>query len=111
MKNTILKNHNRIKVSIEVVLGQEGEYTVAYCPALDFSSYGKNEVDAKKAFNEALEIFFEETNANGTLEKFLLKQGWQLQQIPEPKYIPPKNNQNYFGGTVRKYNEPVSIPA
>lgn len=110
MRDTIRKTRNSVEVSIEILLVQEGEYFVAYCPALELSSYGKTEQKARKAFDEALEIFFEETDRLGTLEKFLLKQGWRLQQVPEPKYIPPKIKNAFAGTLLRSFKEPVKIP-
>ena len=90
-KNTLLKNHASITVNVEVVLFQEDEYWISYCPALDLSSYGRTKPEAKKAFQESMEIFFAETHEKKTLEKCLLQLGWILQQKPAFEYRPPQN--------------------
>jgi len=86
----ITKTDNSIKVEISILLLKENGNFVAYCPALEISSYGDTEHEAKEAFGEALEIFLEETTHKGTLEKELLKRGWILQQTPKVNYHPPR---------------------
>ena len=81
-----------IKVILQVMLYKEGDYFVAYCPALELSSYGDNDKTAKHSFEDALTIFLEETMNRGTLEKELLSLGWVLQKVPEAKYKPPSVN-------------------
>jgi predicted RNase H-like HicB family nuclease len=84
------KIENSIKVEVSILLLKENGNFVAYCPALELSSYGDSEQEAKGAFEEALEIFLEETTHKGTLEKELLKRGWTLQQSPKVNYHPPR---------------------
>lgn len=83
------KGNKIMNVGITVVVFKEEDIFVAYCPALELSSYGDNEMEAKEAFDEALEIFIEETSKKGTLERELLKLCWKLQQRPKPSYQPP----------------------
>jgi predicted RNase H-like HicB family nuclease len=113
-KNTVLKNRNSIHVSVQVVLFQEDGIWVAYCPALELSSYGDDENDAKGAFEEAMQIFLSETNRKGTLERCLLKLGWQLQQKPRPMYNQPnlslQENRRLLRKNPHIYNERVAIP-
>lgn len=73
-----------------VVIVKEGDYFVAYCPPLELSSYGKTEAEARAAFEEAMQIFVEETERKGTLEKVLLNLGWTLRKKPTPEYQPPQ---------------------
>lgn len=87
--NSFERGGNTIKVTLQVVLYEEGDFSVAYCPALELSSYGKNNKTAKNEFETALTIFLEETMNRGTLEKELLSLGWVLQKVPEVKYEPP----------------------
>jgi predicted RNase H-like HicB family nuclease len=77
-------------VDIEILFIKEGDMIVAYCPALEVSSYGKDIKEAKAAFNEALEIFIEETEEKGSFERLLLRKGWKLAQLPSVNYEPPK---------------------
>ena len=112
MKNYIAAvNKNTVELSVEVALIKEGDYIVAYCPALELSSFGDTEQDAQQAFEEALEIFLEETSARGTLEKVLLDLGWGLRKLPDVEYTPPVNYSLKYPGSIQsKFKEVLSIP-
>lgn len=69
--NQIIFNFN-----LPVSLIQEGEQVVAYTPALDISTSGKDEAEARKRFGELVNIFFRDLLENGTLEEMLLELGW-----------------------------------
>jgi hypothetical protein len=115
ISNQINKPKNMINIQLDIFyLNEEGIFT-AYCPALELSSYGNNVEDAQSAFNEALEIFLEDTLQKGTLEKVLLKLGWTLKAMPKADFEPPKLKVNDIkrlshhlikGGTTR-----ITIPA
>jgi predicted RNase H-like HicB family nuclease len=68
-KQSIKRNNTFFSTEIEIIILKEGKYFVAYCPALELSSYGKTEPGALSAFEENLDIFFEETLKKETLEK------------------------------------------
>ncbi|MFC0876942.1 hypothetical protein ACE01N_10115 [Saccharicrinis sp. FJH2] len=89
-ENIIKQTTNTLTVELYVEIHEEDGYFVAYCPALELSSYGTDEVTAKKRFEKEVEIFFVEASQKGTLEKYLLKMGWTLRKKPVPKYTPPK---------------------
>lgn len=55
---------------------REGDTFVAHTPALDLSSVGKSEEDAKRMFAEAVGVFFEELIEMGTMESVLKDLGW-----------------------------------
>lgn len=114
LKNTLQKKRNLLDVNVQVALFQEDGIWVAYCPALEVSSYGDNKDEAKEAFEEAMQIFLAETDRKGTLEKYLLKLGWQLQQKPKPMYNQPhltlKENKRLLKKSPLIYNERVTIP-
>lgn len=74
---------------VQVFLVPEGEQVVAYCPALELSTYGDSPADAESAFAEVLESFVKDTQAKGTLETILLELGWKLQRKPVVNYEPP----------------------
>jgi predicted RNA binding protein YcfA (HicA-like mRNA interferase family) len=76
-----------LSVGVDVLFLKEGKYVVAYAPALELSSYGRTEQTARKAFDEAVSIFLEETKRKGTLERVLLKLGWTLSRN---RYEPPR---------------------
>jgi len=81
-----------IKLSIPVFITKEGDSYVTYSPALELSSYGDTIEEAKEAFEDAMQIFIEETIKKGTLEKCLLSLGWSLRKLPVPLYDPPSLN-------------------
>ena len=89
-KEVIKTDGESVKVLLNIIIKKEGDYYVAYCPALEVSSYGKTKKEAHKMFNEALEIFIEDTHSKGSFEKVLLQLGWKLQQKPVVKYTPPR---------------------
>jgi hypothetical protein len=113
-KNTVLKSKHSININVQVVLFEEDNMWVAYCPALELSSYGDDQREAKKAFDEAMNIFLSETDRKGTLERYLLKLGWQLQQKPKLVYNQPvfslQENQKLLQKNPKIYNERVAIP-
>jgi predicted RNase H-like HicB family nuclease len=89
-ENIITKNRDHISVGVSVLILKENNLFVAYCPALELSSYGKTKKEAKENFYDALKIFIEETHKKGTLEKVLLSLGWTLKQKPQISYKPPE---------------------
>jgi hypothetical protein len=84
---TAVKN---IELPLDLLFLQEGDYIIAYCPALELSAYGKNEKSAMMAFEDVVSIFIDETTEKGTLEKVLLHLGWRLQLKPVLEFLPPQ---------------------
>ncbi|MDA2921974.1 type II toxin-antitoxin system HicB family antitoxin [Patescibacteria group bacterium AH-259-L07] len=76
----------KVEVNLPVSVFREGKSFIAYTPALDLSTCGKNYDEAKKRFNEAVEIFFEETLKKGTLSEVLQELGWKRVKT---KWMPP----------------------
>ena len=105
-ENFIKKTPNTIIVGLHVKLVEEQGYFIAYCPALELSSYGKNVEIAKKRFEEEIAIFLTETERKGSLEKYLLKMGWTLRNKPIPQYTPPEINI----GEYNSFTEDIAIP-
>ena len=71
-----------LSVGVDILFLKEGKYVVAYAPALELSSYGRNEQTARKAFDEAVSIFLEETERKGTLERVLLRGIRDIGDVP-----------------------------
>jgi|WetSurSiteA1Bulk_404760.scaffolds.fasta_scaffold04480_4 predicted RNase H-like HicB family nuclease len=110
-KQIIHKEGSFTNVVINVLVGTQGDYYVAYCPALELSSYGKSEDEARKNFETELAVFIEETEKRGTLEKILLKLGWCLRQSPLPTYVPPPHsNLSLQISHPQTFSETVAIP-
>jgi len=65
------------KFRLPVLIFREGKYFIAYSPVLDLSTSGKDYEEAKRRFQEVVEIFFEELIKKGTLKEVLKELGWQ----------------------------------
>ena len=51
-----------VNVLIEVGLYKQGDYIISYCPALELSSFGLTEDEAKGGFEGALHSFIKDTH-------------------------------------------------
>jgi len=85
-------------MSLTVNISKQGRRFVAYSPALDISTSGKDEVEAKKRFEELVAIFFEELKETGTTDDVLTELGWHKGQPTTPKstvseWMPPHTTQ------------------
>jgi predicted RNase H-like HicB family nuclease len=102
---------NTVDVLLDVLLIKEGDYIVSFCPALNLSSFGDSEQDAKEAFDEALTIFLNDIQKKGTLEKVLLNLGWALKKLPNVSFLPPDVDYNPYSKPVQnRFSEKVAIP-
>jgi predicted RNase H-like HicB family nuclease len=104
------ETENRLlQVSVPVFLIEEDAQWVVWCPALEVSSYGDTEDEARQAFEDAVEIFIEETARRGTLEKELLRMGWTLASAD---YYPPRvlPRTVHALGQSKKENRTITIP-
>ncbi len=75
-----------IKFALPVSILKEGNSFIAYTPALDLSTFGDTFEDARKNFDEAVNIFFEELVEMGTIDEVLAGLGWQKQNNT---FMPP----------------------
>ena len=64
-------------IKVQVHFMKEGNTAIVYSPALEISGYGKTLEEAQADFHHAVNIFVEETTANGTLEKAFQTLGWK----------------------------------
>jgi predicted RNase H-like HicB family nuclease len=108
-KDIIEQTTKTLTVSLHIDIKEEDGCFIAYCPALELSSYGKDKETAQKRFDEEVKIFFNETRRKGTLEKYLLKMGWTLKKKPIPEYTPPANLK-YPYNIHNSFTENVAIP-
>ncbi|MBU2635015.1 hypothetical protein KJ841_00895 [Patescibacteria group bacterium] len=81
-----MNNKAMFKFNLPVSILREGKKFIAYTPALDLSTSGESYKEAKKRFEEIVEIFFEEIIKKGTLEEILRDLGWRRIQT---KWNPP----------------------
>jgi len=76
----------QLKVKVPLFILREGKRFVAYTPALDLSTSGRDYKQAKERFNEIVNIFFQELIKKGTLEEVLRDLGWTRARA---KWCPP----------------------
>lgn|SRR3989338_8969975 len=81
--------NGELTAKIPYELMKEGDRVIVYTHALDLCGYGATAEEAKKDFDNALDIFFKETREHDTLDKALEELGWKKiiahkQQIWEP---------------------------
>jgi len=77
------------KVALTVAFYREANKFIAYSSALDISTCGDTQEQAKKRFEEMLQIFLEETDKMGTIEDVLLECGWKKVGHPQKSWQPP----------------------
>jgi predicted RNase H-like HicB family nuclease len=79
-----------IRGDIKVIFLEESRKIVAFAPALDLATSADTLEEARRRFEEILEIFFEETLEKGTLEEVLAECGWRKVSRPRVHWVPPK---------------------
>jgi hypothetical protein len=62
---------------LPVIVMKQGKSWVAYSPVLDLSTSATTEKKLRHNFSEAVELFFEELIAMGTLNTVLTELGWK----------------------------------
>lgn len=114
MKNYITTDglDNVIELQLNVLLFQQEDFYVAYCPSLNLSSYGDTIDDAKAGFDEVMEAYLEECKENGSLYDDLVKNGWTFNIQNHKKVEPPAMVElNIPAGLLRQqFNENWSVP-
>jgi hypothetical protein len=81
-----MQNPAPLEISLPVTFITEGNQVVAYTPALDISTSGKDEAEAKEHFNELVGIFFKDLIESNTVDAVLTELGWQK---VEKQWNPP----------------------
>jgi predicted RNase H-like HicB family nuclease len=77
-----------MQIKLQVSIIKQGKRYVAYSPALDISTTGKDLREAQKRFSEMIDIFFEELIENNTLDDVLLGLGWaKIKKQWEPPHV------------------------
>lgn len=77
-----------VESKIPVLFFEEGNKVIAYSPALDISTCGATEEQARHRFTEATSLLFTELIDMGTLDEVLTECGWH--KIPATDtWLPP----------------------
>lgn len=93
-------NKAMLKFNLPVSILREGKKFIAYTPALDLSTSGESYREAKKRFEEIVEIFFEEIIKRGTLDEVLQNLGWKK---IETRWSPPV--------VISQESQTIEVPA
>jgi len=88
-KKVLNKSLDNIQARIPVIVFEEGNKFVAFSPAIDLSTCGNSETQARKRFVEAATIFFDKITAMGTIGDVLSECGW-YKQANQNTWLPPK---------------------
>lgn len=72
---------HQLELNLPVSFIQEDGKVVAYTPALDISTVGKDEAEAKQHFGELVNIFFKDLVENNTFDAVLTELGWHKGQV------------------------------
>lgn len=79
---------HQMQVKLQVSIIKQGKQYIAYSPALDLSTSGKNLQEAQKRFSELTSIFFEELIEKDTVDSVLRDLGWmKIKKQWEPPQI------------------------
>lgn len=82
----------QFQVKLPVQIGKQGKRYVAFTPALDISTSGKTEAEAKRRFSNLVELFFDELEMAGTIDEVLRELGWKKsvsRGAQDPAWTPP----------------------
>ena len=79
-----------IEAKLPIQVMREGSRIVFYTPALDICGYGDSTEHAKRDFDNALKIFFDETLEHHTLDRALEETGWKKVVSNTQEYWEPQ---------------------
>jgi len=88
----------KFNANLSVSIFKQGKRFVAYSPALDIATSGKNGPEVKKRFSEIVRIFLEELEEMGTIGEVLGELGWKKhkESSGQKSWIPPTiSNQSF----------------
>lgn len=109
-----------VEVNVPLIIFEDGNSHIVYCPALDVSGYGADENEAKASFETSLSEFILYTTRKKTLNKVLTDMGWTIKSKNKPMVPPPfskllgenDNFRNIFDNyPFKKVDEDIMIPA
>ncbi len=80
---------NKIECTLPLIIFEEDNCIITYCPALDLSGYGISEIEANRSFEETLSEYFRYTVNKKTLAVDLKKLGWTIKKDLKKPPIPP----------------------
>jgi predicted RNase H-like HicB family nuclease len=105
-------NDQVVEIQLNVLVFQQGDYFVAYCPSVELSSYGDSIEEAKEGFDDVMRNYIDESEKNGTLWQDLQNHGWDLNIDNDKNAAPPQMVElNIPAGLLKKqFNESWRVP-
>lgn len=112
--------NQKIEVNIPLIIFQEDNVHIVYCPALELSGYGYSESEAKASFETALSEFLLYVTRKNTLETVLAGLGWHVRSKNKPMIPPSLDELSAANESVKNilnniphqiYNRSVSLSA
>jgi hypothetical protein len=115
-----LTSQEGINIKLPLIIFEEDGTVICYCPTLDLSGYGYNEIEAIESYKYVMDEYLRHTIENNTLEKDLKRLGWQVKKnlhgmLPPPitKLLESNNNfkRVFEKFDYKKLNTNVRFPA
>jgi len=110
-----------IKVSLSMIVFQEGDTFITYCPALDLSGYGNTEKESYESFHVVIGEYFLYTTRKKTLADDLRQHGWIVKNNKTKPIRPPELsklletnkdfNRIFNNFPFKKIDQLVSVPS
>ena len=76
------------KITVNFI--KERNQVIAYAPALDISTVGKSEKQAKQRFQELARIFLKDITERQVVDEVLTELGWtKIVTKRKPQWVPP----------------------
>jgi predicted RNase H-like HicB family nuclease len=100
LSGTLEHKNQHLAFKLGMYIFQEEGAWIVYCPALDLSSYGDTEEQAKQAFGEVLSITLHHELNRNTFIKDLQKHGWSIKSkeqsiVHEPSFNDLLKNETF----------------
>lgn len=86
-------NGGKINAGLELYIFTEDNMYILYCPALDLSSYGRTEQEAKDEFLQSFQIYINYCMSKNTLAKDLQKHGWKVRSSRQKRMKSPSTKE------------------
>jgi len=113
--------NSTIELTIPLIVFQQDNTYIAYCPALDLSGYGNTENEAYESFNVVMGEYFLYTTRKKTLADDLRKRGWIVRNNKTKPMRPPELsklletnkdfNRIFNNFPFKKIDQLVSVPS
>ncbi len=115
----IITQNKYIRINLWVILFEDNNSQIAYCPALNVYGYGATESEARDSFETCLTEFLDYALRKKTLEKELTSLGWTIKK--EKKFTAPTFSKLLDSNSdlrkimdtkdFRKINKNICLPA